>query len=511
VWQDGSNNQTYTATQGGLYWVEVINQFNCSSRDSVNLFFSASPPTPVLSSNGQVLDFLNTCTGNNLLFEVDVTGGSEYYWIVNGDTISGDFPSTLFENLDTMQTGMYYAYYVDNGCPSFADSVNVTVNLSPEFDFGFSDSTICEGSSLTLDASTSEDVEFLWQDNSTNSEYSVTQSGLYWLEIETPQGCSVIDSVQINVLPFPQLPEISGDFTLCGDDSLVLTGNDEPGVSYNWVTPSGQISGNTLTLSDPVVGTYYLTATIDRCVSPVIDSVIVQLFSLPQFDLGPDQALCNGSTIILEGPANMSSYSWSTNDTSQSIIATVGSYVLSVTDANGCAFEDAIVFSSSGPLANFNSDPEGGTQTGVNVQFIDASTGSPVSWLWNFGDNTNATSQNAAHTYATEGTLNVSLIATDAAGCSDTVSRVFVVSNSLKIPNSFTPNGDGFNDFFTISGLAAFPNSNLQIFNRWGTEIYQSGDYQNNWDGTNYPEGVYFYVLNTSEKTYSGDVTLKRE
>jgi len=511
TWQDGSNNQTYTATIGGLYWVEVANQFNCSSRDSVDLVFSASPPTPVLSTNGQDLENLNTCTGNNLQLQVDATGGSEYYWIVNGDTTSGDFPSTLFENLATQQTGMYYAFYVDNGCPSFLDSVNVTVNLSPEFDFGFEDSTICEGTNLTLDASTSLDVEYVWQDNSTNSQYSVNETGLYWVELETPEGCSVSDSVQINVFPFPQTPEISGDFTLCGDDSLVLNGNNEPGVSYNWVTPSGQVSGNSLALADPIAGTYFLTATIDRCVSPVIDSVIVQLFALPQFDLGPDQSLCNGNSLVLQGPANMSTYLWSTSDTAQSITASAGSYFLSVTDANGCSFEDAIILSLSGPQANFNSDPEGGAQTGVNVQFTDVSTGNPVAWLWNFGDNNNASSQNAAHTFNTEGELNISLIVTDVAGCSDTLSRVFVVSNSLKIPNSFTPNGDGFNDFFVISGLAAFPNSSLQIFNRWGTEIYQSADYQNNWDGTTNPEGVYFYVLKTNEKAYSGDVTLKRE
>ncbi len=66
---------------------------------------------------------------------------------------------------------------------------------------------------------------------------------------------------------------------------------------------------------------------------------------------------------------------------------------------------------------------------------------------------------------------------------------------ALKIPNLFTPNGDGVNDYFEIPGLSQFPEHRLTIFNRWGNEIYKSRNYQNNWNGSSLGEGTYFYVL----------------
>ena len=76
----------------------------------------------------------------------------------------------------------------------------------------------------------------------------------------------------------------------------------------------------------------------------------------------------------------------------------------------------------------------------------------------------------------------------------------------LTIPDVFTPNNDGKNDFFVIKGIEQFPGSEIKIFNRWGNIVYQKSDgYKNDWDGTNQfgltignralPVGTYFYVL----------------
>lgn len=81
-------------------------------------------------------------------------------------------------------------------------------------------------------------------------------------------------------------------------------------------------------------------------------------------------------------------------------------------------------------------------------------------------------------------------------GCTlatDTLRISRVVVDSLKIPNVFTPNGDLFNQFFEIDQrmLGGW----LVIYNRWGKEVYQSSNYQNDWDGADLPIGVYFYSL----------------
>ena len=65
----------------------------------------------------------------------------------------------------------------------------------------------------------------------------------------------------------------------------------------------------------------------------------------------------------------------------------------------------------------------------------------------------------------------------------------------VTVPNVMTPNGDGWNDIFMIDYISLYDIRKLTIFNRWGTIVYQSEDYQNDWDGGDVADGVYFYVL----------------
>jgi gliding motility-associated-like protein len=64
----------------------------------------------------------------------------------------------------------------------------------------------------------------------------------------------------------------------------------------------------------------------------------------------------------------------------------------------------------------------------------------------------------------------------------------------FSVPNIMTPNGDGINDHFFITGLET--GTKLTVFNRWGDIVYSSNNYNNDWDAGNLTEGVYFYVLN---------------
>lgn len=85
----------------------------------------------------------------------------------------------------------------------------------------------------------------------------------------------------------------------------------------------------------------------------------------------------------------------------------------------------------------------------------------------------------------------------------------------ITIPNIFTPNGNTFNNYFEVHGLEDFPNSTLQIYNRWGNLVYENKNYQNNWDADGFADGTYFYILGVSELTgmkyHEGHVTILRE
>lgn len=78
----------------------------------------------------------------------------------------------------------------------------------------------------------------------------------------------------------------------------------------------------------------------------------------------------------------------------------------------------------------------------------------------------------------------------------------------IVIPNIITPNGDNINDFFFITSLPK--NSELIIFNRWGSKVFETKNYLNNWQPQNESDGVYYYILNADKKSYNGFLTIMK-
>lgn len=74
------------------------------------------------------------------------------------------------------------------------------------------------------------------------------------------------------------------------------------------------------------------------------------------------------------------------------------------------------------------------------------------------------------------------------------------VITALKIPNTFTPDGDGINDRFVIRGLELYPQNELTIINRWGNHVYERQNYSNDWTGNGLLEGTYFYILKLTDR-----------
>lgn len=88
-----------------------------------------------------------------------------------------------------------------------------------------------------------------------------------------------------------------------------------------------------------------------------------------------------------------------------------------------------------------------------------------------------------------------------------------VKCEELIIPNVFTPNNDGTNDFFEIKYL--FENTSTQIFNRWGIKVFETNNANIFWDGKTTSgnesvDGTYFYIITTEEKSYKGFLHLIR-
>ena len=511
-WQDNFPLPVYEAIQTGTYWVDITTDKGCTTRDSIYLLFSNTPVEPTILTNNQDLTIDTICVGNQIVLSSSSITGATYYWITPEDTLIGaDSSITIASNNQTL-SGIYTAYVVVNGCTSTIDSVSISFQQSPDFQFSFTDSTECGGQDITLSTGNIPNVTILWSTNQITPSINVNTSGDYSVAITNQIGCTVRDTVKLTFSSLPENPVITGDESLCAGETLTLNSNNQNGVTYNWTGPNGFTSSATsISINDPTGGTYNVTATLNGCDAENNASIIVAVNPNPSFSLGADLTLCEGKTAVVEGPNGFQTYEWSDNSISQNDTLGAGTYNLLVTDANGCKGSDTITINVSSPVAAFTSNPASESLTGVNVSFTDQSTGQISSWNWTFENNLSSSAQNPVHAFSNQGEVTVILTVTNGNGCADTASRKYTISNILTVPNSFTPNGDGFNDLFVVKGLSAFPDSKLMVFNRWGTKIYNTTDYANDWNGGDYPEADYYYVLEVSNgEKFKGFVTLKR-
>jgi gliding motility-associated-like protein len=119
-------------------------------------------------------------------------------------------------------------------------------------------------------------------------------------------------------------------------------------------------------------------------------------------------------------------------------------------------------------------------------------------------------------TVLTESGIYVDSLST-ATGCDSLVTLELAVttcSGDFEIANILTPNGDGQNDTWKIDNPNQISGCQVKIYNRWGQPLYETSDYQNEWDGTKnnepLPDGVYFYSIECGEKSYNGAINLLR-
>jgi len=150
------------------------------------------------------------------------------------------------------------------------------------------------------------------------------------------------------------------------------------------------------------------------------------------------------------------------------------------------------------PIAAFDIAPEPGFQL-VPTFFVDQSTisiGSVEDWIWTLDGNAVQYGDITSYPIQELGMHTICLEVISDAGCPDTLCRDFEITTaSLDAPNVFTPNGDGLNPVLVFDQLQYYPSSTLYVYNRWGNLVYEKENYQNNWDGGDLSEGVYYYVL----------------
>lgn len=178
---------------------------------------------------------------------------------------------------------------------------------------------------------------------------------------------------------------------------------------------------------------------------------------------------------------------------------TVETVSLIQTAPNGCSsFPGSLsvnVFPE--PIAAFIMNPTSALGS-IPIEFTDQSV-NPFTWSWDFGNGNSSSDQNPTHIFNEDGTYTVMLIITTEEGCVDTAVQDITILDGINIPNVFSPDGDGINDLFEISG-SNFETFHAEIYNRWGNLIFESDAPQISWNGITttgsmVSEGTYFLTL----------------
>lgn len=301
----------------------------------------------------------------------------------------------------------------------------------------------------------------------------------------------------------------------------IVTGLGNSVISWD----NGVGTGNPVTVYPEVTTTYTVTLR-DLCQGTILtDEVTVHI---PQYDpleliTSRDTSICGGEPVTLfalhSGGIGVRYMEWSTGDTTSTITVApkqTTAYNVFVTDSCGNMVEKKVMVYVQSPSAAFTYR----YRENDRLLFIDGSSHDVVEWIWDFGDGGTSTEQNPEHKFRDTGLFKVTLIVRNVYGCYDTVSSWVRSYPPFKffIPNAFTPNGDDFNNYFDGKG-EGFIGYEMQIFNRWGEEIYDSKVYGRGWPGIYKGKevqiGVYVYkfVLTTPvgiEYRYQGHVTLLR-
>jgi len=243
LWQDSSTSASFNINQQGIYWVKVTEN-NCSASDTINVNYTPLP-TVYLGSDTTL------CVGETLI----LNAGSQnltYLW----------FDSSTSASNTISQQGNYWVKVTLNNC-SATDTINVNFNPLPIVNLG-NDTNLCNGDTLILDVSTSN-ATYLWQNNSTDSIFKVSQEGNYWVKV-TLDNCNASDSIKVKYLPLPTV-NLGNDTLLCVEETLLFDVRI-PYATYLWQDNSTYPA---FTIAQE--GTYWVTV-VNSCGS-VADTINV--------------------------------------------------------------------------------------------------------------------------------------------------------------------------------------------------------------------------------------------
>lgn len=348
--------------------------------------------------------------------------------------------------------------------------------------------------------------------------------GTYNVIIRDNLGC--VSAVQtITLAPVNSLTQTvsktDANCTTTGSITITASGGGTPPYQYSINGGSTYQSSNAFT--GLAAGTY--TVITRNPVTQCTASQQVTITFTNNLTMGniASGTICRGASFTPQVSSNAASYLWSpsagvSNTTiANPVLSPQTTTTYTVTGTLGSCTIQRTVTVTVFEGATANAGPDAIILTGDVYQML--STGSAGSYLWTPSAGlSSATVLSPSATPQT--TTTYTLTVTSPQGCTATDQMTLtVVPYCIKPMNAFTPNGDGINDRWLITDGNCLISVRAQVFNRYGSRVFESPNYDNTWDGTYkgkpLPDGTYYYVLefvllNGKRQVLKGDVTILR-
>jgi gliding motility-associated-like protein len=531
---------TVNVNQPGLYKF-ILRETNtvCGiNRDTVNVLVLS--PTQTLSYTPP------SCFGvSDAEIQIDNATAIEYSFD-NGltwqaDSMFGGFAAGTY----TVCSRNYLGCQVCSSV-TISDPLPLQLNVS-------NDTLICENGTANLFASANGGTSFLYHwdftsDTNGNQPFSPLTNSTVTVYAENNFGClSLAESITISVRPSINA-SITPSTEMCPGIPTTLTalasgGNNGP-FQFTWSTGAINTGLTSSQLLNPTLTTTYTVVITDGCEStPLTLTSEIEVLPLPIpliSSLSP--SVCEPASFIIQNetdPNMVEHLYWTISNgqqfTDQETVTTVpmdaGMYnvQLIVESPNGCI--DSITFFNfltvyPQPTANFTHSPNPVKMFNTEVQLTNySSNGVSYEWFVQEGNPSYSQSEDVQIMLpdGETGSYEVLLITTSSFGCIDSLLKTIVVLPEILLyaPNTFTPDGDEFNQEWGIqmSGMDAY-NFELRLYNRWGQLIWESYDPNEMWDGTYkgtlVQQGTYTWTIeakdpnNDNKFQYSGHVLVLR-
>lgn len=322
----------------------------------------------------------------------------------------------------------------------------------------------------------------------------------------------------------PSLTVVKTDATCTANGTITITAAGGGAAAKEYSINDGVSYQSSNTFTNVAPGTYMTRVrNVGSTCASGSQQVIIALNDNLTLTTGNAGTICLGASFTPSIQSNASSYNWtpaagvSNPAVANPTLTPQATTTYTVTATLGSCTKLGTVTVNVVPGATVNAGVDAIIIAGDNYQM--QSTGSAGTYLWT--PSTGLSSATILAPVATPAvTTTYTLQVTTPLGCIATDNiTLTVIPYCIKPMNAFTPNGDGINERWLITNGNCLSNAKAQVFNRYGSKVFESNDYKNTWDGTYegkpLPDGTYYYIitfqlLNGRTELLKGNVTILR-